>query len=133
MNLTSTESREIRRFGLTALIFFGSLHTLGLYMRKPVAAFLFGFLSILGLGFILLPSRLKLIYWGWQRIARLLGMIVTVSIMVLAYYVVITPSAMIKRLFGGIPLPVTPNKQAESYWVDRTEAVQPRERFLKRY
>ena len=47
-------------------------------------------------------------------------------ILTLAYFLVITPSALIKLLFGGRPLPVKPDKKASSYWVDRTEGVQPK-------
>lgn len=116
-----------------ALIFFGCLSILGIWMRKPIPTYLFGFLSILGCGFVLLPSHMGPVYAIWLRIAHFIGKIVTTLILTLAYYLVITPSALIKRLFGGRPLPVKPDKDAETYWVDRTEPSQPRERFMKRY
>lgn len=102
-------------------------------MHKPIPTYLFGSLSILGMAFILMPSRLRHVYAAWVKIAHFLGRIVTILILTLAYYLVITPSAFIKRLFGGRPLPVKPDKNASSYWVARTEPVQPKERFLKRY
>jgi hypothetical protein len=125
--------KDIRKFGLTALIFFGSLCTLGLWTEKPVPTYLFGSLSILGLGFILAPGPLKPVYNAWLKIAHVIGRIITTLVLALAYYLVITPSALIKRVFGGRPLPVKPDKEAKSYWVTRTEPAQPRERFLKRY
>ena len=82
---------------------------------------------------MLIPSPLKPIYTAWLKIANFLGRIVTALVLTLAYYMVITPSALIKRLFGGRPLPVKPNKKVSSYWVARTEPAQPKERFLKRY
>jgi len=102
-------------------------------MKKPIPTYLFGFLSTLGLGFILMPSQLKPVYAAWLKVAHFIGRIVTILILTLAYYLVITPSALLKRLFGGTPLPIKPDKKASSYWVNRNEAVQPRERFLKRY
>ena len=95
--------------------------------------FLFGFLSVLGLGFILLPAYLKPVYVAWLKIAQFVGKIFTVFILALAYYLVITPSALIKRLFGGRPLPTSSDKNTVSYWVARAEPAQPKERFLKRY
>ena len=80
-----------------------------------------------------MPRRLKQVYAAWLTIAHFLGAIVTALVLTLAYYVVITPSALIKRLFGGRPLPVKPDKKASSYWVVRPEPAQPKERFLKRY
>jgi len=80
-----------------------------------------------------MPSRLKGVYTTWLTIAHFLGTIVTALVLALAYYGVITPSALIKRLFGGRPLPVKPDKKVSSYWVARSEPAQPKERFLKRY
>ena len=133
MNLNSTDTREIRKFGVIALSFFGCLCTLGFWMKKPLPTYIFGFLAILGFGFILIPSRLKPVYTAWLQIAHFLGKIVTTLILTLTYYLVITPSAFIKRFFGGAPLPVKPDKETSSYWVTRTEPSQPKERFLKRY
>jgi hypothetical protein len=62
-----------------------------------------------------------------------LARVVSTLILTLAYYLVLTPSALIKQLFGGRPLPVKPDKTVSTYWIDRTEPAQPKERFLKRY
>ena len=131
--MNSTDIREIRKFGIIALIFFGILCTLGLWFKRPIPTYLFGFLSLMGLGFILSPLWLSPLYFGWMKIAHFVGGIITTLILTLAYYLVITPSALIKRVFGGRPLPLKPDKGVSSYWVARTEPVQPRERFLKRY
>ena len=133
MNLNSTERKKIRKFGLVALIFFGALCILGIWTKKPVPAYLFGTLAALGVGFVLIPSPLRPVYTAWLKIAHLMGRVITVLILSLAYYLVITPSALIKRLFGGRPLPIRPDRSASSYWVPRAEPAQPRERFLKRY
>lgn len=133
MNSYSTDNKEIRKFGLIALIFFGCLCALGLWSRKPIPTYLFGLLFILGLGFIFIPAQLRPIYTAWLRIAHFLGKIVNTFVLAVAYYMVITPPALIKRLFGGAPLAVKPDKKASSYWVARNEPMQPRERFRKRY
>jgi hypothetical protein len=59
--------------------------------------------------------------------------VVTGLMLTLAYFLVITPAAWLKRIFGGRPLPLKPDREASSYWVEREEAAQPRERFLKRF
>ena len=130
---TDTAKKEIRKFGVIAWVFFGCLCGLGIWRNKPVPIYLFGFLSLIGLGFILLPIQLKPVYDLWLKSAHLIGKAVTVVMLTLAYYFVITPTALIKRLFGGPPLPLKPDKNASTYWVTRTEPAQPRERFIKRY
>ena len=133
MSLNSTDTNQIRKFGLIALIFFGCLCALGIWSDKPLPAYLFGTLAALGLGFILFPYQLRPVYDAWLKIAHFLGRVFTTLVLALAYYLVITPSAIIKRLFGGNPIPVKPDREASSYWVNRSEPIQPKERFLKRY
>jgi hypothetical protein len=128
-----TDNREIRKFGGIALVFFGFLSALGFFTNKPIPTYIFGSLTILGLGFIIIPSPLRPIYAIWLKIGHFIGKIVTTLILILAYYMVITPSALIKRMIGGRPLPIRPDKQKTSYWVTRAEPAQPKERFLKRY
>jgi hypothetical protein len=133
VNSNLTDSKEIRKFGVIAFFFFGSLCALGVLNSKFLPIYIFGSLSILGLGFILIPSPLRPIYTAWLKIAHFIGRIITVLILTFAYYLIMTPSALIKRLFGGRPLPVKPDNKVSSYWVERIEPAQPKERFLKRY
>ena len=106
---------------------------LGLWLHRPWPTYIFGVLAILGVAFMGMPKALTPLYLKWLKIAHLIGRILTTVMLSVAYYVVITPSALIKRLISGSPLPLRPDKQATSYWVTRTEPAQPRERFLKRY
>jgi len=133
VNSNSTDTRDIRKFGIVALIFFGCLCAIGVWVNKPLPIFLFGALSLLGLGFIAIPSLLRPVYLGWLRVAHFLGRVVTTLALALAYYLVITPSGLLKRVFGGRPIPVKPDKEATSYWIDRNEPAQPKERFIKRF
>jgi hypothetical protein len=133
MNSSSTEKKEIRKFGVIAFIFFGVLSALGIWRGKPVPTYLFGSISILGLCFILMPSRFRRVHEGWLSIAGFIGKVTNILILTLAYYLVITPAALLKRLFSGAPLPVKPDEQASTYWVNRNEPAQPEERFIKRY
>jgi hypothetical protein len=88
---------------------------------------------MLGLGFILVPVRMSPVYVTWLKVAHFMGRTLTSLVLALAYYLVITPAAIIKRILGGRPLAIKPDRNASSYWVERTETAQPKERFLKRY
>ena len=133
MIVDSTKRREIRKFGLIAFLFFGGLCAVGIWREKVVISFFFGVLFLLGIGFILLPDFLSPIYERWLKIAHFISRVVTTGMLALAYYLVITPTAFLKRLFGGRPLPVKPDKETVTYWVDRSEPAQPKERFFKRF
>lgn len=130
---SSTDTSHIRKFGLIALLFFGILCALGAWRQKILITYFFGVLYVIGLGLFLLPAPLRPIYNGWLNVAHLIGRVITAIILTLTYYFVITPSAGIKRMFGGCPIPVRPDKNVLSYWIVRTEPAQPKERFIKRY
>jgi hypothetical protein len=133
MSSSSTERNEIRKFGLVALVFFGALFGLAVWRDRTVPTVLFGLLGFLGLLFLAIPGPMQPVHAGWLKVAHAIGRTITTIMLTLAYYLVMTPSAWLKRLFGGKPLPGKPDPDATTYWVTRDEPVQPRERFFKRF
>jgi hypothetical protein len=129
----STDIRNIRRFGLIASLFFGALLVLSLWRGNMVTGVIFSGLALLGLGFLILPGPLSPLYRGWLKTTTLIGRLMTMVILTVVYFTVLTPMAWLKRCFGGRPLPISPDRGASSYWVTRSEPAQPRERFIKRY
>ena len=128
-----TNPGEIRKFGAIGCIFFGTIFAVAVWRDKTLVAFFFGFLTLLSIGFVLIPVQLKPVYAGWLKIGHFIGSKVTILILTIMFYFVITPAALLKRIFGGRPLPVKPDPDAETYWVTRLEPAQPKERFPKRY
>ena len=133
MNSNLINPREIRKFGVIGCIFFGALFAVAVWRDKTLVAYFFGLLAILSMGFILLPVQLKPVYAAWLKIGSFIGSKVTILILTILFYFVITPAALLKRIFGGRPLPVKPDPNATTYWVTRLEPAQPKERFPKRY
>jgi hypothetical protein len=133
MNASSTETHRIRIFGMAAFLFFGCLSALGFWRGRYALAAVFGTPAIAGLGLLLLPGPLRPVYRVWLKASHAVGSIITMIILTLAYYGLITPSALLKRLFGGRPLPLRPDARKPTYWVPRSDPAQPRGRFIKRY
>ena len=133
MNLSSTDTREIRKFGTIAFIFFGALAGVGFWREKFLVTYIFGLLSITGLGFILFPGQLRPVFRLWLKLTHRIAIIITTIILTIAYYGIITPAAFLKRIFGGSPLPVKPDPDRDTYWVARSEPAQDKDRFIKRY
>lgn len=128
-----TERREATRFGWILVVLFGSLFVLSVWRQRPVPAGFFGFLWFLGLCCLLFPSLARPVYTGWLKCSHFTGRIVTILLLTITYFLVMTPTAWLKRTLGGRPLPVKPDRGASSYWVEREEPAQPKERFLKRF
>jgi hypothetical protein len=133
MNSNSIDPREIRKFGVMGFIFFGTFFAVAIWRDKTLAAYFFGLLAVLSSGFILMALQLRPVYAAWLKITRFIGSKVNVLILTILFYFVITPTALLKRIFGGRPLPVKPDPNATTYWVTRLEPAQPKERFPKRY
>ena len=133
MSSNLTDPGEIRKFGALGGLIFGSIFAVAVWLDKTLVAFFFGLLTLLSMGFVLMPVGLKPVYGRWLIIAHFIGSKVTILILTIMFYFVITPSALLKRIFGGRPLPFKPDPDAETYWVTRPEPAQPRERFPKRY
>lgn len=133
MTSSSTDRREIRKFGLIALVFFGTLAGLGLWRARMMVTAIFGALALLGALFLLLPGPTTPLYRGWMKIAHRIGIFMTALVLTIAYYIVITPAGLMKRIFGGRPLPFRPDPDLPTYWVERSEPAQPKARFKKRY
>ena len=133
MNSNLTNPREIRKFGALGSLFFGTIFAVAVWRDKTPVAFFFGLLTLLSIGFVLMPVQLKPVYAAWLKIAHFIGSKVTILILTIMFYFVITPAALLKRIFGGRPLPVKPDPNAATYWVTRLEPAQPKERFPKRY
>ena len=125
--------REIRRFGAIGSIFFGTLLAIAVWRDKILLSCFLGLLGVLSIGFMLMPARLQPVYTGWLRVAHFIGSQLTVFILAIMFYFVMAPVALLKRIFGGRPLPIKPDPDAETYWVTRSEPAQPRERFPKRF
>ena len=129
----STNPREVRKFGTIAGVFFGCLLGIGIWREKPIPTYFFGTLCFLGLGLLAFPRQLLPLYEGWNKVGHVFGKGITMILMTAVYYLVMTPAAFIKKILGGNPLPLSPDKNCSSYWIERKEPAQPKERFLKRF
>lgn len=129
-----TKKKEIRRFGTIAFLFFGVLCGLAVLRKKEVLPWFFGCLSIAGLSLLVFSVQLRRVYEGWVKTGHFIGKVATSIMLGLAYYLVITPAGLLKKIFSGSPLPLRPDRNVQSYWRDRAKLeVSDRERFEKRY
>jgi hypothetical protein len=133
MTSSSTSLRDIRKFGGIGLVFFGSICILSLWKEKLFPSYFFGSLFTLSTGLFLFPQQLRPLYHGWIKTSHIIGKTITTLFMALAYYSVITPATLLKKVLGGPPLPLRPEKTCPTYWVNRKEKAQPKERFFKRF
>ncbi|MBI9075851.1 MAG: hypothetical protein JEZ02_10600 [Desulfatibacillum sp.] len=133
LNSKPSAAGEIKRFGLIALVVFGCLFALATWRGREFLTGFFAVFAIAGGLCAAAPQPMAPLQAAWTAAAKAFGAGINAFFLILAWFLVITPLAWLKRLVSGRPLPLHPDKNAQTYWVNRKEPVQPRERFGKRY
>ena len=130
-----TSSKEIRKFGLVIAIALGAIGSF-VYVKSgnfDVVGWLWGIgLLFLILGFIL-PSILRPVYRIWMLLAFFIGGIVSRVILTVLFYVVLTPTALVLRLFGKDVLDQRFEKDRESYWIKKDLSDHTKDQYRKMY
>lgn len=70
---------------------------------------------ILGLGSVLSTRLAELIHWVWMEFARILGLFVPNVLLTIVFYVVLTPVAMLSKLFRKEPPVILDNKRESMF------------------
>ena len=130
-----TSSKEIRKFGLVIAIALGVIGSF-VYVKFgnfDVVGWLWGIgLLFLILGFIL-PSVLRPVYRIWMLLAYFIGGIVSRVILTVLFYVVLTPTGLVLRLFGKDVLDQRFEKDRESYWIKKDLSDHTKDQYGKMY
>jgi hypothetical protein len=125
-----SDPANLRKFGLTmgiALAAFG-----GLFLwrgEREVAPWLFLIAAAFLLLAVLFPKTLRPVQRAWMTLAVVLGWFMTRLLLVIIFFVGITPIALIARLFRKRFLDLGFESDRESYWEKR----KPHDRGMERY
>jgi hypothetical protein len=109
---------EGRRFGLSVGGAFIAIATVSRWRGHGEAALVLGSLgSALALAGLTLPTYLGPVERAWMGLAHAISRVTTPIVMGVMYFVVITPTAAIRRAFGGNPL--VHADEAAGFWKQR--------------
>jgi hypothetical protein len=78
------------------------------------------------------PQVLTSLNHLWYSLGLLLGKIVSPIVLGIIFFVLITPTSLITRLFGRDELKMK-KRSVDSYWVDRSPPGPPSESFKNQY
>ena len=119
--------RELRQFGITIGLV---LVLLGLWLlwRDKEGGYLLLIIATLFLSLgLILPKLLKPFHKLWMILAILLGWLMTRIILIILFYLVVTPIGLLAKLSGKDFLNKKFNRDAQSYWIPR-KAPSPEKR-----
>lgn len=118
-------SRELpsnRSFGVVFTVFFALVGGARCLQGAPprswalVVAVVVAWVTLLRPELLSVPNRL------WARLGFVLQKVVQPVAMSVVFFVVITPLALVLKLTGRDPLRLKIDREARSYWIERTQA-----------
>lgn len=108
--------RELRQFGIGLGLLFGLIGGLMLWKENAAGAVLVLGGLILALAFWWDVPGVRAFYAGWMKLAGALSRIMTTVLLTLLYVLVLTPIALLARLFGQRFVARGFREECDSYW-----------------
>lgn len=108
-----------RSFGLVFAVVFLGLALLPLIGGNRPNWWLAAIAAAFGLAALLVPIFLRPLNIVWQKFGEILHAIVNPLTMGILFYGTVTPTALIMRALGKVPLHLKFNPDAASYWIER--------------
>ena len=119
----STARSSEKSFGIVFSIVFlivalyPLINSEGLHVWAIVTSIIFFFIAFIAPNVLVFPNKL------WFKLGLLIGSIVAPIVMAFVYFVTVLPTGLIMRLIGKDLLKQKPDKNAKSYWIERSEPM----------
>jgi hypothetical protein len=124
MERISTDRKTLKKFGITMAIAFLAIAVMILLRHKhnviPVAVTSLVFFTMA----YMRPEILKPAYIAWMKLAFVLSWINTRLILIVMFYLFMTPIALLLKLFGVDLLDRRIDKTKQSYWLPKEKGRQ---------
>jgi hypothetical protein len=109
--------RVLRRFGLVMAAALAVLAALLLWRQRPAGPYLLAAAAAFALAAAAAPRALDPLERAWMRLAEALSVVMTFVVLTLAFFLVVTPLGVARRLVRRDPLGVRFDRSATTYWV----------------
>lgn len=127
-------ARELRQFSVLFLVFGCGLTTYWLWgdLGSTLALSLYGVSVAVGVLGLAVPPLVKPVFLTLTLISFPIGMVVSYVLLLVVYYVVLTPIGLLLRVMGKDPMSREIDKKRESYWVERPAPAEVK-RYFQQY
>ena len=128
---TNPSRRQLAVFGLTWLAVFGMVGALLLRRGLPLPAAVAVWVAAVGVPAVgaVLPGVLRWVFVGMSYAAMPIGVVVSLVLLAVVYYLVLTPIGLARRLFGGDPMGRKFPSHEPTHWLSRRSAEDVRRYF----
>ncbi len=117
-----TSPRRLKSFGIIVGTIFFAIGVWIFFKSESFYSYLLGFIGIsLFLGGLIFPKNLIRIYIIWMGAAFALGWVVSRTILVILFYLIVTPIGLIARLVDKKFMDVNYKHKENSYWIPKSK------------
>jgi len=127
------EGSSNRAFGFVFAAVFLLIGAAPLAFGRPLHAWSLAVAAVFGVIAALAPALLALLNRLWTRFGLLLHKIVSPVVLGIMFYLVITPMGIFMRLLGKDPLRLKVDRNATTYWIERTPPGPPADSFIDQF
>ncbi len=128
------EHRHARRFAAILVGVLAIVGTVSYTQGHPVRAVVLGGLAVLVATTALAARPLwTIVYRGWMKAATAIGRGISALALGVAFYAVLTPAGLLKRLFGERPLDTAWRDGRASFWIEKRPVEATVERYEKQH
>ena len=120
--------------GMIIPLIAGSVYTATLYLESPATIAVVAAAALISLGILVWfhESFGNRFYRTWTLLFMPLAWSVSTLLLVLVYYLVLSPIGLVLRMFGRDPMHREFDRDATSYWVKRDNTVDP-DRYFRQF
>jgi hypothetical protein len=124
---------DLRKFGITMAVGLGVLGALFLWRGKGEPMIFFGLAALFLVLGLAIPAVLRPVQRAWMAFAIVLGWVMTRVILVVLFFVGVTPVALIARVVGKRFLSLGFEPERASYWERREKPDRGIERYESQF
>jgi len=123
-----------KRFGLLFVVVFAAMACIGHFKgwNQPYVYFWICFAVLVALVTLLVPKLLAPFNRAWFGLGQLMGRVVSPIVLGAIFFLILTPVALIMRLFGRDELRLK-RKSVDSYWIERHHDTTAAESFKNQF
>jgi len=113
------DKKEWRKFAIGLALIVAAIGALLVFKGNPLHVWMFGAAGVLLIVAFAFPVAIRPLFILFSYLGFYMGWFMTRVILVILYYVGLTPISLLARLTGKRFLELKPDRERESYWQDK--------------